>query len=160
MGLDALLDDNKNNRPTPKIIDQATSLLAQVMAEGLEECLISPKQPKKKEAYNNKRKGTTDTRLNQLLQEKSALLNSMTGKNKTKIKRLWTEVQKKQKQIQKIASQAWIKINQEWWEEISQLDAKSEPSEFYKLCRKFKFKQHSKMMKVKCTEQRRTSKNT
>ena len=67
----------------------------------------------------------------------------MTGKSKTKIKRLWAEVQKKQKQIQKIVSQAWIKINQEWWEEISQLDAKSDPSEFYKLCRKFKCKQDS-----------------
>ena len=75
MGLGALLDDNKNNRPTPKIIDRATSLLAQVMAEGLKECLISPKQPKKKKASTTKQKGTTDTRLNQLLQEKSALLN-------------------------------------------------------------------------------------
>ena len=121
-------------------IDAAALLFSKIITQGLKESTTPAPPQKKYEGKTSTPRRPTDTKVNSLMQEKSALLNKMPKASKNRIKTLWKEVQTIQKQIRKHTSQTWINTNRQWWDELNTLDPTADSADFWNLCKKFKYK--------------------
>jgi hypothetical protein len=106
----------------------------EIVVGAFEECAEERKANDRKQANH----APINKKINELIQTKSRILNSMRHVNQLEAKNKWVEVHVIQKQIQGLASREWKSHHQTWWRELGELDDNADASEFWRLAEKFK----------------------
>ena len=125
---------NSQKHATNNAINITTKHLMEIIVDGFGEC--ATKTPGiAREQYKHK---PFNKQLNDLIQIKSTVLNSMKHASKLEAKIKWLEVHAIQKQIQSITAKEWKSQHESWWKELSEMDDDANASEFWRLVEKFK----------------------
>ena len=92
------------------------------------------KQAKRTKAKPPKPTVTPHTKATRtLIQQKTAILRSMSGAPRATAKSKWKEVHVLQKQIQKNMAVGWKLLNGKWWKQINALDHEASAAEFWRI---------------------------
>ena len=92
------------------------------------------KQAKRTKAKPPKPTVTPHTKATRnLIQQKTAILRSMSGAPRATAKSKWEEVHVLQKQIQKNMAVGWKLLNGKWWKQINALDHEASATEFWRI---------------------------